>query len=251
MTKLCLACGTSGSSLLRDKTNTLAKWIRKESRTTALPTCPLPEPGLEHEPKNSTVQIRIRLNGKNRPILYWAAKARGIGGNIPSAKEAYGAYPNMGSTNVVNGWATMRLQAPRPYREEGTVWPAHVHYVESSSHGEWDRKTVHVIAGYPGHHGKQFRNGAYEYEMTCIDHTSSKCSILTPDQVRANWNKLTVVNALPMKYPDVPMTTAMRKRHIKLPSDTEERALKIFCQIMENKPYVVYCANPGCGAASH
>lgn len=250
MSKLCLACGTSGQNLLHNKTTKLAKWIKKEKRTTALPTRSLPEPGLHSEPKQATVQIRIHLGGKDRPILYWAAKARKITDPIPNATTAYGRYPNMGSTTVHNGWATLRLQAPRPYLEEDTVWPAHVHYVESSSHGEWDHNPVHVIAGYPGHHGKTFRNGAHEYEMTCINHGSQKCSILTPKQVRKYWKHLTVINALPMQYGDVPMTEAMKKHHLKLPSDTNERFLKAFCQINQHKPYVVYCANSECGAAS-
>ena len=78
---------------------------------------------------------------------------------------------------------------------------------------------------------------------------SPKSSILTPTQVKRNWNTLTVVNALPYNEFNITYPGKMEKKIIHLPYNSPRRDIEVAAKKIKNKPYVVYCANPKCQAA--
>ena len=172
---------------MRDQTSELADWLGRLGRDNALPPNAPPSTTGAFAPTKATIKVQVKVGGKDRKVLYWAAKARRVNETVMNAPDSYGRYPNMGITHVRNGTLTMRLRAPRAYRESGKTWPP-----RPLQHGDQERgwgTKVWAVAAYPGHHGKA-------YHIECIDHGSSVCSFLTPSQVRRKWQDLVVVNAL-------------------------------------------------------
>lgn len=256
---LCLTC--SKKKPLKDKTTSVASWLENAGRDNALPHYNLPSTKKgAFSPTNATVSIRIKISKPSkdrRKILYWAAKPKVISDKkILGALASYGRYTNMGITYVnTDGFATFKIRAPRPYKENDRVWPPHVHYTYANKN-EWST-TVWAVAAYPGHHGKKLRTGPhageYEYEMKCLNDNTNQCSILTPEQVYRYWNDLIVVCALPEQYKvALPKHSAKsdRNRHIVVPYKSSNDVVKQACRRIGDKPYVVYCANPTCMAAS-
>ena len=243
---LCLTCPTN--NILKGRSTVVAKWLKDDDREDALPPN-RPDVGSKRmHPKNSTLRLRMKVAGrsaKSRKVLYWAARPRGMSDTIRGAKRSYGDYSNMGVAYVdKDGYLRLKLAAPRPYKEGGKVWPPHIHYV-FANRTDWSR-AVHTIGAYPGHHGRKIGK-RHEYEMECIDMSTSKCSILTPQQVKTNWKKLVVVSALPRKYGiDYRVNEQMY-----LPYDTkDEGEIEKACKKIGNRPYVIYCAKRTCHASS-
>lgn len=245
MSKLCLAC--SESSPLKGKTNKVANWVKKQGRDNALPVDSPDVSSKQFYPESATVRIRMKIAGpstKSRKILFWAANPKKIDGKILDAPTSYGCYENKGIANVdKKGFVNIKVMAPRPYKESNQIWPPHVHYSYANKTG-WS-KAIYAIAAYPGHHGKKIGK-RYEYEMHCIDHSSDKCSILTPAQVKKNWKKLVVVNALPEPY----QIDYKLNEQLRVPYKSPESEIKKAARKIGNKAYVVYCAKPTCIAAS-
>lgn len=252
---LCLTC--SAKKPLKDKTTSVASWLRNAGRDNALPHYNLPSTKKgAFSPSNATVSVQMRISKPSkhkRKILYWAAKPKAISDKkILGALESYGRYANMGITYVdTDGFATFKIRAPRPYKENGIVWPPHLHYTYANKN-EWST-AVWAVAAYPGHHGKKLRSGPhaghYEYEMKCLNGSTNHCSILTPQQVHRYWNDLIVVCALPEQY-KVEHSAKTDRNHIVVPYKSSNAVVKQACSRIGDKPYVVYCAKPSCIAAS-
>ena len=253
---LCLTC--SAKKPLKDKTTSVASWLRNAGRDNALPHYNLPRTWWgAFCPTNATVSVQMRVSKPSkhqRKILYWAAKSKAISDKILGALDSYGRYKNMGITYVnTDGFATFKIRAPRPYKENGIVWPPHLHYTYANKNN-WST-TVWAVAAYPGHHGKKLRSGPhaghYEYEMKCLNDTTNHCSILTPEQVYRYWDDLIVVCALPKQYKIAsPKHSSKRRNHIVVPYKSSDTVVKQACSLIGDKPYVVYCAKPTCMAAS-
>ena len=233
---LCLQC--SNKKPMRDQTSEIADWLGKLGRDNALPPNAPPSTSAAFVPTKATIEIQVKVGGKDRKVLYWAAKARQVKDKVMNAPDSYGRYPNMGITHVRNGTLTMRLRAPRAYRESGKTWPPHVHYSTATKNGGWGTR-VWAVAAYPGHHGKA-------YHIKCIDHGSSLCSFLTPSQVRRKWKDLVVVNALGHEF-DISKKGSGKR--VKTFGGLSKADLKRQCEAIKDKPYVVYCAHERCNAA--
>lgn len=239
---LCLTCSKSNG--LHSKSTKPARWLVENNRRSAIPPNAPPPTTKPFCPSYSSVRIRVTIGGPDRNVLFWGSQPRAISSAIPSAPQAYGRYPNMGIAKVRKGVLVLSCQAPRPYKEEGKVWPCHVHYVTPTKDMTgWEPK-VFAVAAYPGHHD----HGKTEYSMTCIDHTNPKCSIVTPSQLWSTWNRFIVVNALPEKYPSIHKPHGKTALHV--PYDASKKVIEDASKQIGDHPYVVYCMHGNCHAAS-
>lgn len=259
---LCLQCQAldTVSPWLQLTTEEVAPWLRKLGRDTAVPPTAPPSTAHQQYPSKNTVKISVAVGGKRRKVCFWAAKSRKIGHSSMSAKEAYGSkYPNQGVAWVNrDGILTMRLRAPQPYWEAGRLWPPHVHFaVAEKGTREWESERVYTVPAYPGH---KIVDGKLVYSMTCVarDNTpeANECCFLTPMRLARNWTKFTkVINALPGKrnYGRIETTQKEKdrgKRSVRLSFKCPEVALRKMCDEIQSDPYVVYCYNSDCDAAS-
>ena len=77
---LCLTC--SKKKPLKDRTTSVASWLRNAGRDNALPHYNLPSTKKgAFSPSNATVSIQMRISKPSkhkRKILYWAAKPKAI-----------------------------------------------------------------------------------------------------------------------------------------------------------------------------
>ena len=126
---------------MRDQTSEIADWLGKLGRDNALPPNAPPSTSAAFVPTKATIEIQVKVGGKDRKVLYWAAKARQVKDKVMNAPDSYGRYPNMGIAHVRNGTLTMRLRAPRAYRESGKTWPPHVHYSTATKNGGWGTRS--------------------------------------------------------------------------------------------------------------
>lgn len=228
-----------------ESTSELAQWLKKNNRTSAVPPNAPPPTTAPYYPKGASVKIEISIGGPDRTILWWGADPLPIGSPIKCAVEAYNRYMNMGITQVRGGIAQIICLCPRPYREQGRVWPPHLHFVNPYQNRKQWRKRVFAIAAFPGHH----QMNSVQYTMSCIDIGNKLCSILTPQQVKANLNKLIVVSALPFSIPPITLPKGHRVLHI--PHDSTETEIEKAAKQIGDQSYVAYCMHSKCGAASH
>ena len=235
---LCLQC--SSERPFHDRTTGLANWLKDRKRESALPPNP-PCPDIQRPPKNSTVNIKVRVGGDDRLVLFWAAQCRDLFVPIKNAPEAYARYANQGVAAVRDGVLSMDLRCPQPYREDGKVWPPHAHYVErrKTARGgfEWDASSVYAVAAYPGNYGDQYR-------MTCIKAAPS-CCFMTPRRVRDNSTRLFLVSALPPKYRKI----LQGEKSLQIPWNTSQKQVELQSEAIGDDPYVVYCLDEHCDAA--
>ena len=239
---LCLTCSKSNG--LHSASTKKAKWLVKNNRRSAIPPNAPPPTTRPFRPSNSSVRIRVTIGGPDRNVLFWGSQPRAISSAIPSAPQAYGRYPNMGIAKVRKGVLVLSCQAPRPYKEEGKVWPCHIHYVNPKKDMTGWEPNVFAIAAYPGHHD----HGKTEYSMSCIDHSNPKCSIITPSRLWSNWNRFIVVNALPEPYENIRKPQGNSAIHVAY--DAPKKVLEATSELIGDRPYVVYCMHAKCNAAS-
>ena len=241
--ELCLQC--KQSDRFRGIATGVADWILRSGRDNALPPNP-PEASVRSAscPTNSTVKIRIKVGGKDRPVLVWAAKSRKIGSPITDAATAYGRYPNRGIGMVRNGILTATLRCPQPYRESGRVWPPHIHYAErrkEKNRWVWDDSKVFAVAAFPTVGGK-------EYSMECVE-PGPQCCFLSPKAARSAHRRgaLTLVSALPEGIKRV----EAGPRSVQIPYNAPLQDVRAAARRAKigDSPYVVYCWDEKCDAA--
>ena len=249
---LCLTCGKN-QLILSSNRGTVAKWILEQGRTSAIPPN---APGPQHRnfsPHDAHVRVFIAVDGNEMPpntkVLWWGATPRTVASSPKpvGAAKAYNGYTNCGIDQIIcqdnvagNCGLTIYAHAPQPYYEEGRLWPPHFHFCLANPDGKtWGRK-VYTIAGYPGHHAD------FDYYMDTMC-CSTKSSYLTPHQVKRNKFILTLVNALPKQYGNVPLDGA---KHMHVPYDAPESEIKKAAASLGHTPYVVYCEKPSCDAGA-
>jgi rhodanese-related sulfurtransferase len=238
---LCLQCNQSNHNQFFDKTIEVAEWIKRKNRSSAIPPNAPPPSTQPFAPNKST--IKITLSNTKLPkgkILFWGSKPAKINDTILDASKSYGKYTNMGIAYVdKKGGIIIKCQSPSPYKENGKVWPPHIHFV-TQNNNKWD-ETVYVVAAYPG------QNSNFSIEK--IHETNiSPSYFLTPRQVKLNWNNLIIVNALDYNEFNIKHNGNARPV-LHLPYNSTDQAFLKVASKIKNKPYVVYCANPVCGAA--
>lgn len=247
--KSCLTCpyrhrkSISTKDLINNVSKGTAKWLKKKKRSTAVPAnAPLPSEYPLY-PSKSTVEIKVKVKKKKGIVLFWGAAPKRITDPIVDAPTAYGKYyVNMGVTRVKDGWLRMRVMCPQPYKEEGVVFPPHIHYVYAKGDGDTWNDVVHTVAAFPGRH-------ANIYKMKCIMDAKSKstpfCTIISSSRLQRNWKKFrALIHALPMGA-DAQRTTLSKERNsIKIPYEysNEKQMSRIYKEI-GNYPYVVVSNN--------
>ena len=192
-----------------------------------------------YNPVHADLAVSVSIGGPRRKILWWGATPRSIGDELKGAAAAYGFYTNMGIATVDDGMLSFKAQAPQPYYEEGTLWPPHFHYVESTRNG-W-ATNVQTVAGFPGH-------SEVHDVVAARGKSSSQSSVLTPGMVRKHKKDLTLVNALPMKYTNVSLPGA--RGHMHVPYDAAPEVVARAAGRLGTAPCVVYCEKPTCDAGT-
>ena len=240
---LCLQC--DNQKFLIDSTSTLANWLKQNNRETALPPNAPPPTRKPFHPKDADTVIHMIIGGPDRCILWWGADPAPVNSALKTAVQGYNKYKNMGIAKVKNGKVTFVCFSPRPYKEEGRVWPPHLHFVNPCKNLSKWRTRVFAVAAYPGHHSI----GKLHYSMGRRSKPYNGCSLLRPEEVLANLRKLIVVSALPLSVPPIVLPRPYKVMHI--PHASDQAVLNKAAKEIGERAYVVYCAHSKCGAASH
>jgi len=110
----------------------------------------------EESPKIVGTKLEIPLDIKetNSWVFYWSAEAgSALEGDKPEdPATSYGDESNCGVTKTdKDGAATLVLNCPKLYKEEGTLYPRHVHYTVLTDDDVWSTTigTVEVMCKVP------------------------------------------------------------------------------------------------------
>lgn len=148
-TKKCVSCLPTNKKVASTKKKR-ADWKTQRGLKTIFPNDKIPKlSGLKLEvPKNANQNIEINL-GKakaGRMVLYYASQSYPVdkcsGCRVSNGGTAYGNFKNRGIGKLDNqGKAILKICCPRPYREEGKTYPAHIHFIiANSKNTEWENK---------------------------------------------------------------------------------------------------------------
>ena len=258
---VCLTCDKK--STLMAKSIRKAKWVSESTRGKGIPLFTRTKPGDKNSfPKKANIRVKCyvpqslvegRHSLASRKVLFWAAQPRS---GIPNdtfvdAPKAYGSFQNFGITTLSNdGKLIVHLESPQPYFEEGKLFPAHFHFVASSSESRyktWDTRNVYAVSAYPGHHQDSTgRPHHVDARISTMDVSRKRSTIVSPAQVRRMRNSLIMVNALPSSYTfDFGGSPGMH-----VPYTSSNTTIRRAARKIGKKPYVVFCAHSKCSAAS-
>ena len=100
------------------------------------------------------LDVSLEIKETNRWLFYWAAEAgSSIAADKPEdAATSYGDERNHGVTKSdKEGNATLVLNCPKLYKENGTLYPRHVHYTVLTTDDVWSTRigTVEVMCKVP------------------------------------------------------------------------------------------------------
>lgn len=153
-TKKCLTCIPT-SEKIAQTTSKRADWKSRRGLTTIFPDDKIPdlsqvENRKEIVPKNANQQVEINLGSKmaGRYVLYYAADqcpmANCANCQLLDANRAYGSFKNQGVTKLdKQGVGILKIQCPRPYREENRTYLPHVHFIVSQKDNKsWQQKLM-------------------------------------------------------------------------------------------------------------
>ena len=165
------------------KTEGEAKWVKVEGLNHAGPSA-IP---VHESPEGATIEIDFKSSdpfwNHDGTFVWWAAAPRSLADahlnpcNPPTAYKAHEGWPNCGkTTRREDGRVHIRLQAPQPYLEKGSLWPRHVHFMRSTDESSVDPSSVFTVGAWPSHHEE-------DYKCHCVSECGS-CSIVTPEIVR-------------------------------------------------------------------
>jgi rhodanese-related sulfurtransferase len=202
-----------------------------------------------HHPINSDIELRLKQNKfkTGRKVLFWAARPKKLGEahKIVSAKEAYNRgkgknYKNHGCTRVEkNGLIVMKIASPQCYKEGGTIWAKHIHFVVEGDDGEWEKASFHTILAIPSHS-----------DMMETKKLKSGGVYVTPEYVKRNWKngEFYMVYALGKKHPSLTDIDKYKDyKHVTM--DYKAKTIRIPKEIKKGTPLVVYCASETCTAS--
>ena len=86
------------------------------------------------------IRVKHRIKQTNRWVFYWASSPYDKSINkMQEITEAYGKYKNKGlkRTNM-NGEFEIVLECPQPYKVDGVIYPAHIHYIYLYKDNKWN-----------------------------------------------------------------------------------------------------------------
>tara|TARA_R110001606_G_scaffold389923_8_gene556471 strand:+ start:379 stop:1248 length:870 start_codon:yes stop_codon:yes gene_type:complete len=225
-----------------------ATWIKRE----CLEPVPIKESAKScriHHPENSDIELRLKQDKfkSGRKVLFWAARPKKLGEahKIVSAKEAYNrgkgkVFKNHGCTRVdKNGVIVMKIASPQCYKEGGTIWAKHIHFVVQGDDGEWEKGSFHTILAIPSHS-----------DMMETKKLKSGGAYVTPEYVKRNWKngEFYMVYALGKKHPSLADIDKHKDlKHVTM--DYKAKTIRIPKEIKKGTPLVVYCASETCTAS--
>ena len=154
LTKKCLTCIPT-SQKIANTTKKRADWKSRRGLKTIFPDDKIPDLSQaanlkEIVPKNANQHIEINLGRKKagRYVLYYAADQCPMSNcancHLLDANQAYGSFKNQGLTRLDSeGKAILKIQCPRPYREENRSYLPHVHFIVSQKDNlSWEHKLM-------------------------------------------------------------------------------------------------------------
>lgn len=198
---------------------------------------------ISHPPK-SDIQITVldsKLE-KGTKIFYWAAKPKKLADakKIENLKKSYcDKNRNFGCCKVKDdGKIVIKVMSPQCYKEDGKIWPKHIHFVCEKGDA-WDMERVYTLIGIPTH-SDELETKRLEYGGVYIK----------PETVKRTWKNgnYYMVYALSKKNPslvDIEKYKGLKHLHI----DHQAKSISIPAHIKKNVPMVVYCARESCNAA--
>lgn len=246
--KLCHTCRDNMIVFSHGCDPSEATWIKRE----CLEPVPIKESARTcrlHHPENADIELRLKQDKfkPGRKVLFWAARPKKLGEahKIVSAKEAYNRgkgknYKNHGCTRVEkNGDIVMKIVSPQCYKEGGTIWAKHIHFVVEGDDKEWEKGSFHTILAIPSHS-----------DMMETKKLKSGGVYVTPEYVKRNWKngEFYMVYALGKKHPSLADIDKYKDyKHVTM--DYKAKTIRIPKEINKGTPLVVYCASETCTAS--
>ena len=220
--------------------------IPKDLKTCHFPINKHPKSVKVSYPEKSDIEITVLGSNlkKGTKVFYWAAKSKKLSEakKIESLKKSYcDRNKNFGSCYVKdNGNIVFKIMSPQCYKEDGVIWPKHVHFIcEDESEGKWDTEKVYTVLGIPSQ-SEELTTKRILYGGVYIK----------PETVKRTWKNgdYYMVYALSKKYPSLADIEKYRDfKHLHI--DHESKNFSMPSKIKKSTPLVVYCARESCNAA--
>lgn len=243
---LCLSCPPLNDSFISQNEKKGVTWLTKMGRSSAVP------PSMQHTrpirqnqyPDHACCRVKARLPRSNTVILFWASTPARMHAAITTPALAYGVnmdYPNKGTAIVdEKGQVDIQCQHPQIYVEEGQTWPRHLHFVFATADMQaWDKSQVYTMAGFPIH--QPTYDVSPLHALKWYEKTERPSTFLTAHDYHLMAPRTIAINALPMRYVNLPYT------NLHVPYDTED--VRDVAKRIGVNPYIVYCEHAGCTAA--
>lgn len=238
--KLCHTCSKNNPFFTLSKLEEMSK----DLKTCHFPIHNNPKMTKLSHPKKADIEITIPVSNikKGTKIFYWAAKPKKLADakKIETLKESYcDKNKNFGCCHVKEGGKiVIKVMSPQCYKEGGTIWPKHIHFI-SENKGSWDIEKVYTLLGIPSQ--------AEELSTRMLNYGGV---YVKPNTVKRTWKNgnYYMVYALSKKNPslaDIPKYKNFKHLHI----DHESKNISLPTKIKKGTPLVVYCARESCNAA--
>ena len=256
--RTCLTCSSK-----KNKHN-VSKWMKEEGIYTMLPRALTCEDKYnahkntlkEESPpiKDTQLEVELKIEEGDRWVFYWASEPMDTKdlSHVKDAKDAYNGYGNENNRGLIKtdekGNAKLILNCPEVYRDEGNLYPRHVHYSVLDSDNNWSETigTLEVICKFP-----------YEVMKHIVE---SKNKVIINALPPEEFEKRHIPNSVNLYYKELEdKTRAQRYRIIKslikrsLKKPVMYPPIKEFLDDKENRtsdvPIIVYCMNEDCPSA--
>ena len=192
--------------------------------------------------------VEVKIKETDNWLLFWAAEAgAALEGDKPEgAAKSYGSEENRGLTKVdSDGNATLTLNCPKLYTEEGTLFPRHVHYTVLTEENVWSTNIGTI-------------------EVSC------KLSFETMEKIQTK-RTYVIMNALSKEsYEETHIPNSILCHHESLDGLKKQKKTGIIKKLLTENlsdyppvkefvkevddikqiPIIVYCANDDCDASS-
>ena len=253
--RTCLTCSSK-----KNKHN-VSNWMKEEGIYTMLPralTCEdkynAHKNTLKEETptiKDTQLDVELKIEEGDSWVFYWASEPLDVKDLSPvkDAKEAYNGYGNENNRGLVEtdekGNATLILNCPDVYRDEGNLYPRHVHYSVLDSDNNWSETigTLEVICKFP-----------YEVMKHIVE---SKNKVIINALPPEEFEKRHIPNSVNLYYKELEgRDKRFRYRKVKslikstLKKPVMYPPIKEFLDDKEHRttdvPIIVYCLNEGC-----
>ena len=246
MTKVCLTCKSKKN--FKDITikTKKANWKEQMGIKGIFPNDKIVDIIKEQRPKRYDIKEVLTLSPKDsgKYILYYASNLKPDCSRIPSAKESYNNFTNMGISKInSSGKTTIYLTCPNIYKEEGKTFYSHFHFIVSKKNN------------------KEWINKLYTKIITCNIKKDSVSKYLKEGCTM-------IINALPIQYfiknridnsislPTDSLSSLKDKEIIKYIEHMTAYYPKLLNNLKQKKitlmeiPIITYCYNKTCDAST-